>query len=86
MMFVGSLEYSVPLTANDAVRQVFFTDFGTVEDSYDFNNFRASVGTGLRLTIPAMGPLPLCFDLAFPLAKAPGDKTNYFAFSIGYFY
>ncbi len=86
MMFVGSVEYSVPLTANDAVRQVFFTDFGTVEDSYDFNNFRASVGTGLRLTIPAMGPLPLCFDLAFPLAKAPGDKTNYFAFSIGYFY
>lgn len=86
MMAVGSLEYMFPLTASDTVRQVIFTDFGTVENSYDFNNFRASVGTGIRLTIPAFGPLPLAFDLAFPVVKAPGDKVNYFNFMIGAFY
>jgi outer membrane protein insertion porin family len=86
LMSVGSVEYMFPLTASDSVRQVIFCDFGTVEGNYDFNNFRVAVGTGLRITIPQFGPLPLCFDLGFPLAKAPGDKTNIFAFSIGAFY
>jgi outer membrane protein insertion porin family len=75
-----------PLTASDSVRQVVFCDFGTIENTYEIRNFRASVGTGLRITIPQFGPLPLCFDLAFPVAKAPGDKINYFNFSIGAFY
>jgi outer membrane protein insertion porin family len=83
MEALGSIEYMFPLMANDNVRQVIFCDFGTVEPNYDFNNFRAAVGTGIRLTIPAFGPLPLAFDLAFPVAKAPGDKVNYFNFSIG---
>lgn len=86
MMLVGSVEYMFPLMANDMLRQVVFCDFGSVEDSYDLNNFRASVGTGIRLTLPQFGPLPLSFDLAFPVAKAPGDKVNYFNFSIGAFY
>ncbi len=83
MEALGSIEYMFPLTASDSVRQVIFTDFGTVTSNYEINNFRASVGTGLRLTIPAMGPLPLAFDLAFPVLKAPGDHVNYFNFSIG---
>ncbi|MBV8381601.1 MAG: BamA/TamA family outer membrane protein [Planctomycetaceae bacterium] len=86
MMFVGSVEYMFPLLANDTLRQVVFCDFGTVEDNYDFNNFRAAVGTGIRLTLPMFGPLPLAFDLAFPIAKAPGDRVNYFNFSIGAFF
>ncbi|HMB04402.1 MAG TPA: BamA/TamA family outer membrane protein [Isosphaeraceae bacterium] len=83
---LGSVEYMFPLTASDSVRQVVFCDFGTIENTYEIRNFRASVGTGLRITIPQFGPLPLCFDLAFPVAKAPGDKINYFNFSIGAFY
>ena len=86
MMVVGSIEYMFPLLANDTLRQVVFCDFGTVENNYDFNNFRASVGTGIRLTLPMFGPLPLAFDLAFPIAKAPGDRVNYFNFSIGAFF
>ena len=42
------------------------------------DNFRVSVGTGLRLKLPAMGPLPLAFDLAFPILKAPGDRVQIF--------
>ena len=53
---------------------------------YNFNNFRVSVGTGLRMVIPAFGPLPLGFDLAFPVAKADGDRVQYFNFTIGAMY
>jgi outer membrane protein insertion porin family len=86
MMMVGSVEYMFPLTASDKVRQVIFTDFGSVNNAYTIDNFRVSVGTGLRLQIPAMGPLPLAFYLAFPVIKAAGDRVNYFNFQIGYFY
>jgi len=86
MMAVGSVEYMFPLSANDMFRQAVFCDFGTVENSYNFNNFRASIGTGLRVQLPQFGPMPLSFDLAFPVARAPGDKVNYFNFTVGAFY
>ena len=83
---LGSLEYQFPLTANDMFNQVVFCDFGSVESDYRINNMRVSVGTGLRMIIPAFGPLPLCFDLAFPIEKAAGDRVQYFNFTIGAFY
>jgi outer membrane protein insertion porin family len=87
MEALGSVEYQFPWLANDSLHQVVFCDFGTVENDYNtFSNFRVSVGTGLRLVLPAFGPLPLCFDLAFPVEKAVGDKVQYFNFTIGAFY
>jgi outer membrane protein insertion porin family len=83
MEAVGSVEYMLPLTASDRVRQVFFCDFGTVTPNYEWTDFRVAVGTGLRLNVPALGPLPLAFDLAFPLVKAPGDHVQYFNFTMG---
>jgi len=83
MEALGSVEYQVPLSANDMFAGVVFTDFGTVESDYRFTQLRASVGAGLRITIPAFGPLPLCFDLAFPVAKATGDQVQVFNFTIG---
>jgi hypothetical protein len=29
------------------------------------------------------GPLPLCFDLAFPVSKVEGDKLFPFTFNVG---
>ena len=46
-----------------------------------FDDYRVSVGTGIRLYIPALGPLPLAFDFAIPLVKGPGDGTQVFSFS-----
>ena len=83
---LGSVEYQIPLTANDMFNQVVFCDFGSVESDYRVNNLRVSVGTGLRMIIPAFGPLPLCFDLAFPIEKAAGDRVQFFNFTIGAFY
>lgn len=83
---IGSVEYQFPWTANDQFQQVIFADFGTVENDYTFSTFRAAVGTGLRVNVPALGPLPLAFDLAFPVSKMEGDKSRYFTFFIGAFW
>lgn len=86
LMAVGSVEYQFPWNASDTVQQVFFSDFGTVEGDYRFNKIRVSVGTGLRLLIPQMGPIPLGFDLAFPVMHAEGDAIRYFNFSMSAMY
>jgi len=82
-LFVGSAEYKLPVTADDMISLVFFSDFGTVEEEVDFDAFRVTVGAGLRVTIPAMGPVPLAFDFAFPLAKQDFDDTQVFSFYVG---
>jgi outer membrane protein insertion porin family len=86
MMALGSLEYQFPLTASDTFQQVFFTDFGTVEGDYSIHKVRISIGTGIRMLIPQMGPIPLGFDLAFPIEYANQDRMRYFNFSMSAMY
>jgi outer membrane protein insertion porin family len=83
MMAVGSVEYQFPWNARDTFHQVIFTDFGTVTGNYQFTDMRVSVGTGLKVMIPAFGPIPFEFDLAFPVLKQVGDKVQYFNFTVG---
>lgn len=85
MQLLGSAQYLFPITADDMLRAVVFCDFGTVEEDYTLRdeNFRVSLGFGLRLLVPAMGPAPLAFDFAWPVAKADGDVTEVFSFFIG---
>ena len=80
--WLNSVEYMFPITADDAFRGVAFVDFGTVERSVtiDSDNFRVAPGLGLRVAIPMLGPAPLAFDFAYPVAKAPGDDTRIFSF------
>ena len=80
MMAVGSLEYQFPWNARDTFHQIFFTDFGTVTGNYEFSSMRISVGTGLKVALPIF-PVPLEFDLAFPVLKAQGDRVQYFNFA-----
>jgi outer membrane protein insertion porin family len=63
---------------------VVFTDFGTVENTVAFHDFRASAGFGLRVTIPAMGPMPIALDLGFPIAKENTDELRMFSFYVGF--
>ena len=88
MEILGSVEYQFPWLANDKLQQVVFCDFGTVEAGYNITQFRAAVGTGLRIYLPPsmFGPLPLAFDIAVPVAKAPEDHTRLFTFFIGAFW
>ena len=86
LRFLGSVEYMVPLTADDMLRGVFFTDFGTVEEQLSIHSedFRAVVGFGLRVSVPMMGPAPLALDLAFPLAREDTDDIRNFSFFFGF--
>lgn len=82
-MFLGSAQYQFPITADENIQGVVFTDLGTVERDVGFEDFRVSVGAGLRLTIPAMGPAPIALDWAVPLAKEGFDDTRVFSFYVG---
>lgn len=80
---LGSIQYQLPITADEMFSVVAFTDFGTVEDRASFDDFRISVGGGIRLQIPAMGPVPMAFDWAVPLRQLDSDEEQLFAFYVG---
>jgi outer membrane protein insertion porin family len=82
-MWVNTLEYLFPITADDMIHGVTFVDFGTVEEQVEIQDFRIAPGFGLRITIPAMGPAPIALDFAFPVAEAPTDEEQVFSFNIG---
>ena len=85
-MFLGSVEYMMPLTADDMLRAVAFVDYGTVEEStkIEGSDFRVAPGVGLRITVPALGPAPIALDFAFPIAEEAGDDKRTFSFFIGF--
>lgn len=85
LRLLGSVEYVMPLTADDMIKGVAFCDWGTVEQEITINedNFRIAPGFGFRISVPALGPAPLAFDFAFPVAKADTDDERIFSFFFG---
>jgi outer membrane protein insertion porin family len=84
-MVLNSLEYQVPIKANDHIYAVAFVDSGTVERRVELKDYRVSAGFGLRFVVPMLGPVPIALDLGFPIVKGPGDKEQVFSFWIGFF-
>jgi outer membrane protein insertion porin family len=84
-LLLSGLEYYFPLTADDNVGAVLFSDMGTVERDFDITKYRVTAGFGLRVRVPGMGPVPLAFDFAFPVTKSPFDDEQIFSFSMGIF-
>ncbi len=80
---LGTAEYRVPVTADDMIHLVAFTDVGTVEQEITADNFRVTVGLGLRVVVPAMGPVPLAFDFGFPIRSSANDDERIFSFYVG---
>jgi outer membrane protein insertion porin family len=83
--WINSAEYYFPLTADDMIRGTVFCDFGTVETNVALHpdQFRVAPGFGFRINVPAMGPAPLAFDFAFPVAQADTDQKQVFSFFFG---
>jgi outer membrane protein insertion porin family len=81
--YLGSAEYLLPITADNTIQIVTFSDFGTVDSTVTLNAFRLSVGAGFRLSIPLMGPVPIAVDFAVPIMKQPFDTTQVVSFSFG---
>ncbi|MFM9026049.1 MAG: POTRA domain-containing protein [Planctomycetaceae bacterium] len=82
--WLNTIEYMFPITADDTLRGVVFTDFGTVESNVSINTFRVAPGVGMRITLPAMGPAPIALDFAFPVVYAPTDSLQMFSFFVGF--
>jgi outer membrane protein insertion porin family len=66
------------------IRGSVFVDTGTVENSFTKweENYRVTVGFGLRLTIPMMGPVPIALDFGFPISWGRGDDKQVFSFGM----
>ncbi len=77
LLLLGA-EYSYPLIG-ETVRGHVFLDTGTAGSGM----YRASIGTGFRLTIEALGPLPLELNLAFPVLSGAEDEEQVFSFLVG---
>ncbi|MFY9253887.1 MAG: BamA/TamA family outer membrane protein [Fuerstiella sp.] len=80
---LGTAEYRIPLTADDMVNMVVFSDVGSVEQDVRLDDFRVTVGVGLRVVVPAMGPVPLAFDFGFPVKSQKFDDERIFSFYVG---
>jgi outer membrane protein insertion porin family len=85
-MFLNSLEYQVPVKANDQIFLVAFVDSGTVEPSVEIKDYRVSAGVGVRFVVPMLGPVPIALDFGFPIVKGPQDKEQIFSFWLGFFH
>ena len=84
--FLNSLEYQIPILANDQLYAVAFIDSGTVESSVEIRDYRVAAGVGLRIVVPMLGPVPIALDFGFPIVKAPQDKDQVFSFWVGFFH
>ncbi len=78
-MALAGLEYSKPIY-DDVVRWVVFTDQGTLSNSPGINDWRVTIGTGLRIKVPFLGQAPLALDFGIPIKKVKGDQTQIFSF------
>ncbi|MGA2070983.1 MAG: outer membrane protein assembly factor BamA [Sedimentisphaerales bacterium] len=78
-IFIANAEASVPLVG-DSISLLYFVDSGQI----DTGSYRVGAGFGIQIMIPQwFGPVPMRFELAAPLMKSEGDKTQAFSFSAG---
>ncbi len=80
-LLTTGVEYNFPIYS-EVLRAVFFTDMGTLTDDPGVDDWRVSVGTGLRVKIPFFGSAPFALDIAAPLVKQDGDQTQVLSFSL----
>jgi outer membrane protein insertion porin family len=78
--FIGA-ELEQPLW-QDVLSAVVFVDTGTVTNDPGFEDYRVSVGAGLRIYVNSLSPLPLAFDFGFPVLSQDGDQDQLFSFSL----
>ena len=83
--FFAGAEYQHPVWGDvegrPVVAVVGFVDTGTVIDDIGFDDYRVSVGFGIRLLLP-ISPAPLAFDFGFPIVKESEDETQLFSFTV----
>lgn len=80
-MWYGNLELIFPLVKDAGLKGVAFFDFGNVyEGGWEFDDFKKTVGAGLRWLSP-MGPLRL--EWGYNIDPLPTEDQSNWDFSIG---
>jgi outer membrane protein insertion porin family len=81
----GTIEYTVPVTADDMFRLAMFVDggFDSRTALVEGNDIRIAPGIGIRVAVPAMGPAPIAVDFAFPVVKNVHDQNQVVNFAVG---
>ena len=78
----------MPVTADDNLRLLGFVDAGYVtRHAADvltaWGEMRLAPGVGVRWQVPFLGMTTIEVDLAVPVMKQSGDKTQILSFSFG---
>jgi len=76
-----TLQYRFPL-AEEALQGVIFTDQGTLTNEPGFEDWRVTVGAGLRIKVPLLGQAPFAIDFAIPLVEQDNDQTRMITFNL----
>jgi outer membrane protein insertion porin family len=79
--FVSRLQYEFPVY-DQFIRWAVFTDQGTIQDDFGFDQWRVAIGTGIRLTLPFFGQAPIAIDFGVPIVEEQGDDSQLISFSI----
>src|SRR5262249_48428603 len=80
-LFLVSAEYNFPVV-EDIIRFVVFTDTGTVQKDVGLDEYRVSIGAGIRIKIPFLGQAPFALDGAYPIIKQDSDEVRYVSFDL----
>lgn len=80
LFFLGA-EIEKPVW-QDVLAVVAFVDSGTINDGIGLDDYRVSVGAGVRLYVPQLGQAPLAFDFGFPITDQDTDERQLFSFSL----
>ncbi len=80
-LLTTSVEYNYPIYT-EVLRGVFFSDMGTLTNDPGVDDWRVSIGAGLRIKVPFFGSAPFALDLAVPVLKEDGDEEQVLSFSL----
>jgi outer membrane protein insertion porin family len=80
-MFFFGPQINIPIF-DDVFSIVFFSDTGTISNDVGFDDYRVTIGTGLRFYIRQLSPAPLAFDFAIPVMRQDSDRKRIFTFSV----
>jgi len=73
--FPNTIDYQVPELPNDKTDPAPFVDHGSTGSNAEIKDYRVSAGSGFRIAVPALGPVPLALDVPGPVVKDPqGQK------------
>ena len=90
-MWLANVEYGfpvfgVPAPGAPSLRGVLFADAGSLAEEWgdgELGKARLSVGFGVRVVVPFLGPRPVAVDFGFPVISYDGDEKQLLSFSFG---